>query len=496
MVCDPALKADLDRAFRPRAVAIVGVSRDDANPPPGYTGLKILRLLRDAGFPGRLYPVNPKATAIEGYPAYPSVLAIPEPPDLVIVAIPAQGVAQVLEDCLAAGAVNVHVCSAGFSETGEAERQAAEDRVRSVASRGRLRIVGPNCLGYHVPASRMNMYQEVRLLDGPVAFLSQSGGHAQDYVGYGPDLGIGFSKVISYGNALLMDATHFLEYLADDPQTQVICLYLEGTRNGPRLRQLVRQIGRSKPIIIWKGGLTSQGARAAATHTSSLAGDGRVWEAFFKQTGAVPAGSIEEMAEAAMTFLRLGPLTGSRAAVIVGGGGSNVANGDICAQEGIELPPLAPETRARLLRLLTLVNQSVVNPIDAPPIPYNAALLRQVLEALTADPSVDLVILHLTTFFPKRATPEALAAFKACVTDFNARTPVKTVVVAIRGSDRMGAEAQAMLRDMRGAGVTAYSSLRAACRALKRFAGYHRFREQWGAAGQGAGRHPAGITRG
>ncbi len=485
MVCDPALKADLDRAFRPRAVAVVGVSRDDANPPPGYTGLKILRLLRDAGFAGRLYPVNPKATIIEGCPAYPSVRAIPEPLDLVIVTIPAQGVPGVLEDCRAAGAVNVHICSAGFSETGEAEGKATEDRVREVASGSGLRVVGPNCLGYHVPASRMNMYQEVLLLDGPVAFLSQSGGHAQDFVGYGPKLGIGFSKVVSFGNALLMDAADFLEYLADDPLTQVICMYLEGTGDGPRLRRLAREIGRSKPIIAWKGGLTSQGARAAATHTSSLAGDGRVWDAFFRQTGVVPAESIEEMADAAMTFLRLRPMVRARAAVIVGGGGSNVANGDICAQEGIEVPPLGPRTRARLLDLLSLVNQSVVNPIDSPVIPYRAVLLQQVLEALTADPAVDLVMLHMSTFFPRRATPEAVAAFKDCVTGFGRSAPDKPVVVAVRGSDRMAAEAEAMVSEMREAGITTYASIRAACRAIRRFTDYHRFRAQSGEPGQG-----------
>ncbi len=475
MMTDSNLIADLEKAFHPKALAIVGVSRDDLNPPPGYTGLKILRLLRAAGFEGHLYPINPKAATIDGIQAYPDIGSVPEPLDLVIITIPAGGVPRVLEDCVATGAVNVHICSAGFSETGEAEGKAVEDRVKEIASKGHLRIVGPNCLGYHVPAARMNMYQEVRLLQGPVAFLSQSGGHAQDYVGYGPELGIGFSKVVSYGNALMMDCTDFLEYLATDPETQIICQYLEGVKDGRRLMKLAKEISRTKPIIVWKGGLTAQGARAAATHTASLAGDGRIWTAFFKQTGVVPVGSIEEMADTAMTFLRLKPLLRARAAVIVGGGGSNVANGDICAQEGIEVPPLSGETRARLLKLLSLVNQSVVNPIDSPAVPYNASLLRQVLEALTADPSVDLVILHMTTFFPKRATPEAQAAFKTCVTDFCRQNPDKPVVVAIRGSDRWGAEAQAMIRDMRAAGITTYSSIRAACRALKRFADYHAF---------------------
>jgi acyl-CoA synthetase (NDP forming) len=480
MINDSGLIADLQKAFHPKAVAIVGVSRDDVNPPPGYTGLKILRLLKAAGFEGRLYPINPKAATIDNIQAHPSIASVPEPLDLVIITIPARGVPQVLEDCAAAGAVNIHICSAGFGETGEAEGKALQDKVREIGSKRHLRIVGPNCLGYHVPAARLNMYQEVRLLQGPVAFLSQSGGHAQDYVGYGPELGIGFSKVVSYGNALMMDCTDFLEYLATDPETQIICQYLEGVKDGRRLMKLAKEISRTKPIIVWKGGLTAQGARAAVTHTASLAGDGRIWTAFFKQTGAVPVGSIEEMGDTAMTFLRLKPLLQTRVAVIVGGGGSNVANGDICAQEGIEVPALSGETRARLLRLLSLVNQSVVNPIDAPGVLYDASLLRQVLEALTADPSVDLVILHISTFFRTRATAEVKAKFKTCLADFRTQNPGKPVVVAVRGSDRMGSEAELTIREMREADITTYSSLRAACRALKRFAGYHSFLAQQG----------------
>jgi acyl-CoA synthetase (NDP forming) len=324
----------------------------------------------------------------------------------------------------------------------------------------------------------MNMYQDVRLLQGPVAFLSQSGGHAQDYVTYGPALGIGFSKVVSYGNALMMDCTDFLEYLATDPETLVICLYLEGVKDGRRLVQLAGEVGRTKPIVVWKGGLTTLGARAAVMHTASLAGDSRIWEAFFKQTGAVAVGSIEEMADAAMTFLRLRPMLQARAAVIVGGGGSNVANGDICAQEGIEVPAFTAETRTKLLGLLSLVNQSVVNPIDSPRVLYEPQLLWKVLESLTADPSVDLVILHVSTYFRSMATPEVRAKFKTCVTDFCRQNPGKPVLVAVRGSDRMGGEAELTVREMREADITTYSSLRAACRALKRFTTYYSFEAQ------------------
>jgi len=478
MTNDSALHTDLQKAFNPKAVAIVGVSRDDRNPPPGYTGLKVLRLLKENGFPGRLYPINPKATIIDGTPAYPSIRSVPEPLDLVIVTIPAAGLPQVLEDCVAIGTANVHICSAGFSETGEAEGKAVQEKVMEIASQSRLRIVGPNCLGYHVPSAKLIMYVFADPTPGPVAFISQSGGHAQDFVPYGPRMGIYFSKVVSYGNALTMDSTDFLEYLANDDETQIICLYLEGVKDGPRFMRLAKQIGRTKPIIIWKGGLTSLGARAAVTHTASLAGDGRVWDAFFRQTGAVRVGSIEELADMAMTFVRLKPMLRARVAVIVGGGGSNVANGDICAQEGIEVPTLSGETRARLLSFLTLTNQSVVNPIDSPAVLHNPVLLKQVLEALTADSSVDVVILHVTAFARRREENEGLANLERCVAEFTREYPNKPVVVATRGSDRWRGEAESMIRELRQANITTYDSLQSACRALKSFADYHSFNSQ------------------
>ena len=475
MITDPSLHADLQKAFNPKTVAIVGVSRDDLNPPPGYTGLTVLRLLKENGFPGRLYPINPNATTIDETPVYPSIRSLPEPVDLVIVTIPAVGLPQVLEDCVATGTANVHICSAGFSETGEAEGKAVEEKVMEIASKSHLRIVGPNCLGYHVPSAKLIMYVLADPTPGPVAFLSQSGGHAQDFVRYGPRMGIYFSKVVSYGNALTMDSTDFLEYLATDDETQIICLYIEGIKDGPRFMKLVRQIGRTKPIIIWKGGLTSLGARAAATHTASLAGDGRIWDAFFKQTGAVRVGSIEELADTAMTFVRLKPMLRARVAVIVGGGGSNVANGDICAQEGIEVPILSGETRARLLKVLSLTNQSVVNPIDSPAVLHHPLILRQVLETLTADPTVDIVILHVTAFARRKVENEGLASLKTCVAEFTRENPSKPVVAAMRGSDRWRGEAESMIRELREANITTYDSLRSACRALRRFTDYHLF---------------------
>ena len=467
--------SDLERAFHPKSVAIVGVPRSEANHPPGYTGYTFLRLLQQAGFEGHIYPVNPNASVIADLKAYPSVTAIPEPLDLVIVAVPLAAVPRVLEDCVAAGVVNVQIATAGFSETGEAAGREMEAKVREIALRGGLRVVGPNCLGYHVPSARMQMYDKIVLAQGPVAFLSQSGGHGQGYVRIGPAFGIGFSKVISYGNAVMMDCTDFLEYLATDPETRIICMYLEGVRDGRRLVELVRQIDSHKPIVVWKGGLTASGARAAATHTGSLAGDGQIWDAFFKQTGAIQVGSIEEMADVSMTLLQLKPSPGARLAVLGGGGGNNVATADICAEEGLELPALSAETRARLLEFMTLINQSVVNPLDAGSVFASTALLLRALEALAADPLVDIIVLHMGADYAKWFSPQALAELKSCIVDFNNKGPTGKPVVAAIHEQEKPAEAAEFVLDLRQAGITTYSSLRRACRALRRSAGYHRF---------------------
>jgi len=286
---------DFGEGFPPKTVAIVGVSRSDKTTHPGYTGVSLLRILLNAGFQGRVYPVNPNASVIEGIQVYPSVTSIPEPLDLAIITVPPAAVPQVVAECAAAKVRNVQICTSGFGETGQAEGKELESRIKQIALKEGLRVIGPNCMGFQIPSINMQMHADTPPVQGPVAFVSQSGGHARIYLIRGPQLGIGFSKVISYGNALIVDAPDFLEYLAEDTETRIICAYLEGVRDGRRLMEIVRRINPVKPVIIWKGGLTSSGARAAVSHTGSLAGNRQIWGAFFKQTGAIEVNSIEEM---------------------------------------------------------------------------------------------------------------------------------------------------------------------------------------------------------
>ncbi|MFC1895573.1 acetate--CoA ligase family protein [Thermodesulfobacteriota bacterium] len=463
--------------FPPKTIAVVGVSRKDKMNAPGYTGLMVLRLLKESGFQGRIYPVNPNASRIEGLKVYPRVTDIPEPLDLVTITVPAAVVPQVLEDCAAVGALNVHITTSGFAETGRPEGKELQDRIRQIALRNDMRVIGPNCMGFHVPSAGMKMFDEVPMVQGSVGFVSQSGGHIHTLLKHAPDFGFGVSTAISYGNALMLDGPDFLEYLAGDPETRIICMYIEGVRNGRRLMDLVKSANLMKPVVIWKGGLTESGGRAAASHTGSLAGDGEVWEGFFKQTGAIRVESIEEMAEAAMTLLRLKPASKPHTVVLSAGGGSTVSTGDICAEEGLSVPPLSSQTKAGLLEFISLVNQGVTNPLDVPGVLMHLPHLKRVLELLATDPMIGTVVLHVSAQFfvgPGPMTVE-MSEFERTVAECDQEDTDRPNMVVAFCDEYRGDETERCARELREGGLAVYSNLRRACRALTRFTGYNEF---------------------
>jgi len=462
--------------FPPKTVAIVGVSRTEQMRHPGYTGSRLFRILREAGFKGSVYPVNPKADMIDGVKAYPSVTAIPERLDLVTIGVPSTEVPQVLEDCVAAGALNVQILTSGFGETGEVQGSELERAIRDIALRTGLRVIGPNCMGFQIPSVKMKMFEEVELIRGPVAFVSQSGGHARIFLMQGPHFGIGFSKVISYGNALVLDAIDFLEYLSTDRETGIICMYLEGIRKGGgELMKLVKQINARKPVIIWKGGLTSPGARAASSHTGSLAGNKQIWDAFFKQTGVIKVNSIDEMADVTMTLLHVKPSSGRRVVVIGAGGGDSVSTGDICVNEGLEMPPISTKTMTELLKFVSLVNQGVSNPLDVPSVFGDLSTLRRTFETLAADPLIDIIILHVGAEYFPDIWGSRMDEFSECISSASRKDQgAKPIILAVTNESGRSAP-EKYVRELVKKGIPAYTSLERACRALNRFASYNEF---------------------
>jgi len=478
MVWDPALET----AFHPKVVAMVGVSSSAQRGTRGFGGVSFINSYEQLGFQGHIYPVNPKATEIMGRKAYPNVTSIPEHVDLVVVSVPAQTLPDVLEDCIAANAKNIHVFTAGFEETGEEEGRVLGRRVREIALRGGLRIIGPNCMGLYVPEAGIGSFDRLPKESGPVAFISQSGGHCNWYSHYAPNYGIHFSKVISFGNAYVLDSTDYLEYLAIDPETRIICMYLEGIKDGAKLLRQVRQINRVKPVILWKAGLTESGARAVASHTGSLAGQEAIWHAFFAQTGAVPAFSLEEMAEIAMTFLYVKPPRGKRVTVIGLGGGSSVASADVCAREGLEMPTLTAKTQAELKKFISLAGSSIKNPLDTGLVFRDVSMLEREIELVAADPLIDILIVRPHLDMARFAGPDQVNHLVNYLCDFsrhNAHDKPLVITFHSFANDPWEAELRAKLQvELPQKGIPVYESLTGASRALARFYEYHRFQRE------------------
>ena len=465
-----------DVAFSPRAVAVVGASGRSA---ARFHGGAFVRNLKNQGFPGRIYPVNPQASEVFGLKSYPSLAALPEPVDLVIISVPAPGVPQVLEECVAVGARNVHIFAAGFSETGEAEGMELERRVKEIAQKGGLRVLGPNCMGLHVPAARFSTFYPEATRPGPVAFISQSGGHCVQFTRYAHGFGIGFSKVVSYGNAALTDSTDLLEYFATDAETRFITMYIEGVKDGRRLLAQVREINRSKPVIVWKGGLTMAGSRAASSHTGSLAGSEVVWEAFFKQSGAVSVASLDDLADVTMTFLYLSPPRGRRVAVVLGGGGHSVTTADFCSREGMEMPVLTEASRKALRAFVPVAGTSIKNPLEVEAAQRDLGVLQRILEISATDPVIDLLMVNPHLDMLKETGPDQIAKMGDFLCRFARENRYGKPLVAVLeswGTDPAVLKARERTRvELAQAGVVVYRTMPRAFRALSKFIGYHEF---------------------
>ena len=256
----------INSLFNSRSVAVVGVPRGLK------TGSVFLTALLDQGYSGRIYPVNPRADEIAGIKAYPSVAAIPGPVDLAIVLVPRQKTLGVVRECVAKGVKGAGLFTAGFSETGTREGQDLEDELVQAARSGGMRLIGPNGMGLYAPKTGLSFFPGVSKEPGPVGLISHSGSLTNIMGTIADTKGIRFSKVVSSGNECDLTAADFITYLGNDPDTGLIGAYIEGIKNGPDFLDALKQASCNKPVILWKVGLTPEGARASASHTGAMAG--------------------------------------------------------------------------------------------------------------------------------------------------------------------------------------------------------------------------------
>jgi acetyl coenzyme A synthetase (ADP forming)-like protein len=338
------------------SIAVVGASQD-----PNKVGYAICRNL--LGFPGSLYPVNPKSPVILGRTAYPDLASVPEKVDLAVIAIPAPGVPGVIEEAGKKGVPLSIIISSGFRESGSAG-SSLEEEILSAAQRYGMRIMGPNCLGIMLPHKGINTtFDPVSPKPGRIAFISQSGAIITTIVDWSLPEEIGFSAVISVGNQSDLTFEDFIRFAGDDPATRAIILYIEQIRSGPRFMDIVRQVSLTKPVVAIKSGSSRIGQKAASTHTGSLAGSYDVYMAAFHQAGVIPVSSIREAFQAAELLSSEGYPKGTRAVVITNAGGFAVLSSDYAERFGIEMVEFPPALIAELDAALP-ANWSRENPID------------------------------------------------------------------------------------------------------------------------------------
>ncbi|HVY63011.1 MAG TPA: acetate--CoA ligase family protein [Planctomycetota bacterium] len=458
----------LDAIFRPRAIAVVGASRDRAT-----IGAEIFHNLVRCGFQGTVFPVNPKADAVQSVKCYPSVSAIPDPVDLAVVVVPSRLVEGVVDDCIRKGVRGLIVISAGFKEVGGegvARERALAEKVRAAG----MRMVGPNCMGVlnTDPALAMNAtFARPEPLPGSVSFETQSGALGAALLEDAKRLGLGLRMFASVGNKADVSGNDLLEYWRDDPGTAIVLMYTESFGNPRRFTEIAREFTRRKPILCVKAGRSAAGAKAAGSHTGALAGLDVAVDALFEQTGVIRVPTVDELFAQALAFTEQPLPRGGRVAVVTNAGGPGILTTDAIVSNGLEVARFRPETIAAL-RAILVPEASVENPVD---MVAGATVenYRRAVDLVLADPGVDAAIVINIPLLATSVARVVEAIVQGCAPH---RKPVFGCF--------LGTEEESELRRIsRAAGdskgnVTIFSYPETAVRALKAMVTYARLRER------------------
>ena len=482
--------SEIEAIFHPRAIAVVGAS---ANPDtPGYD---YVRSLQEFGFRGRIYPVNPRADEILGLRVYRSLRDISGEVDYVISCIPADHVIELIGDCAARGVKALQLFTGRFAETGRPEAVALEREVLAKARAGGVRLIGPNCMGLLYPAEGISFRADMSRQSGTVGFLSQSGNLLFEMTHLGGPRGLRFSKAISYGNALDLDESDFLGYFAGDAETRVVGAYVEGVRDaqtggqtarpgrppGRRFLAALRDAAGRKPVVLLKGGRTSAGTRAAASHTAALAGTGDVWKAAALQAGALWVDTVEELIDMLLACDRMKPGSGRRLGMVGAGGGRSVLTADLCEELGLRVPPLPPDVEQKIAAKAPDLAGWVTNPVDQSILAGSGLGGGQVLEWFDESPEIDLLLANMNEAWAF-GRPNAEAILQRVAERFAqvAAQSSKPFAVVLGPSDYVEEDRRALVSALRdrlvGAGVALYPSVERAVRALAAYAAYQQRR--------------------
>jgi len=449
--------------FKPRAVAVVGASRRE-----GKAGHSILLNLLRGGFPGAIYPINPGTPDILGVKAYPDVCAIPATIDLALLVIPAAQIQAALEACAGKGARAAVVISAGFKEIG-GEGAALERALRRRARELGIRVLGPNCLGVISTQGRLNAsFSPGMPPEGGIGFFSQSGALGTAILDWAVGRQIGLSKFVSLGNKMDLSEVEAVQALSEDPDTSVILGYVEGIERGREFMEAALAASRKKPLIMYKAGTTSAGARAASSHTGALVGSDKAVEAALRQSGVFRVHSLEDLFDLAQAFSSQPLPSGPRLLILTNAGGPGIIAADAVEKARAELAQLCDETVTRLRRILP-PTAALYNPVDVIG-DARADRYQKALEVLLPDPGVDGVLVLLT--------PQAMTEVDKTA-EFVGRAAAsagKPVLTSFMGEASMG-KAREILR---GYHVPDYPYPEGAVRAFEALAVYRSWRDSPG----------------
>lgn len=465
---------NLHRALHPRGVAVVGARKLD-----DYSWLRNVLT-----FDGPVYSVNIDEREIPGIealdvPNYARLTDIPEPVDFAIIAVPRGASPIVLKDAIAKGVAGVSMFTAGFAETAEDEGRELQATITEMAREAGIALIGPNCMGvYHPKIGIRNHIEQPTGEAGNVAFISQSGTHAINFSLYGASQGLKLSKVISYGNGVVLDSPDYLEYLLQDDETAVIGMYIEGVHDGRRLFDVVNRIAPQKPLLIWRGGQTAAGSRATASHTASLAQAGEIWDALFRQTGAIRIDGLEEMVDTIKALQLLKPTTGTRLGMVTMTGGPSVVITDTFAKAGLDIPRLAETSYEKFQSFFNIIGGSYKNPIDMG-MNWAGESFQEIMEVLMDDPNIDAIVNDLPlTFLFRRMARQPDFKERLFSTYRTMQEQYDKPLLAVVGFSPFEKEEVDFRKEMLDAGVPAFHNFERAARAFKHVSDYYRFRQR------------------
>ena len=414
---------DLKALFSPKSIAIIGASKN-----PKKIGYELVYNLITGGYEGRLYLVNPEGAEIMGLKSFTSVKRIPGEVDLAVIAVPAVYVPDIMEECGEKGVKAAIVISSGFREVGNSE---LEDKLLSVVRKYKMRMLGPNVFGLYYAPSKMNAtFGLARVYPGRIAFVTQSGALGIAMMGWANLYKIGVSAVVSMGNKADLDEADMIDYFASDEETKAVLIYIEGAKDGRRLMSSLKNITLKKPVVVIKSGRTEKGASAAASHTGSLAGTDRIYDAAFRQSGALRAMDLIQAFDWVKVMTMQPPPTNENCIIITNGGGVGVMTTDACEESGINIMPLPEDLQSEFKKLMPVFG-NFKNPVDLTGQAYEESYYKSVELALRDSRIGSVIVLYCQT-----AITDPVAIAKAIAEACEVQRCNKTVVTSFVGGSQ------------------------------------------------------------